>query len=105
VTDRQTDRNRATVWAALMRSIACKSLCVMLPRGTVQVDAKEDEARSYVFITQGWKKAKKLLVLIQGSETARAGEWARRYVVVHIDREFEFYNNCNIFLNFTTSRI
>lgn len=45
------------------------------------VDAKEDEARSYVFITQGWKKAKKLLVLIQGSETARAGEWARRVII------------------------
>ena len=47
------------------------------------MNAAKDEAHSYVFITRGWKTtSKKLLVLIHGSGAPRAGEWARKYVVV-----------------------
>ena len=60
------------------------------------MDAKEDEARSYVFVTPGWNTtARKLLVLIHGNGAPRAGEWARRCVVIHSYSEQSNFMNLN----------
>ena len=70
------------------------------------MDANNDEARSYVFVTPGWKtSARKFLVLIHGNGAPRAGEWARRYVVqIILSREpsFEFF--C-ILTSFNNARV
>ena len=50
---------------------------------SVQVDAGEDEARSFFFRSEDAMTCDKLLILIHGSGAVRAGQWARRYVHTH----------------------
>ena len=46
-----------------------------------QVDAKEDEGKSFIFMSENAMTCDKLMVLIHGSGVVRAGQWARRWVV------------------------
>ena len=45
----------------------------------LQVDAEENEVRSFFFLSEDALTCDKLLILIHGSGAVRAGQWARRY--------------------------
>ncbi|KAJ7369908.1 hypothetical protein OS493_035480 [Desmophyllum pertusum] len=45
----------------------------------VPVDAKEDESKSFIFMSDDAMTSDKLVILIHGSGVVRAGQWARRY--------------------------
>ncbi|XP_068740889.1 cotranscriptional regulator ARB2A homolog isoform X1 [Montipora capricornis] len=54
---------------------------VKLEKHFVPVDAKEDEARSFIFMSKCAMTSDKLMILIHGSGVVRAGQWARRLII------------------------
>lgn len=54
---------------------------VKLNKVTVPVDAKDDEATSFFFMSDDALKNDKLMILIHGSGVVRAGQWARRLII------------------------
>jgi len=48
----------------------------------LQVDAKEDEVTSFIFMSDDAMMKDKLMILIHGSGVVRAGQWARRYLIL-----------------------
>ncbi|XP_020629630.1 protein FAM172A-like [Orbicella faveolata] len=53
-----------------------------LPLTTLlQVDAKEDEVTSFIFMSDDAMMKDKLMILIHGSGVVRAGQWARRLII------------------------
>ena len=47
----------------------------------LQVDAKEGEGTSFIFMSDDAMTKDKLMILIHGSGVVRAGRWARRYSI------------------------
>ncbi|KAJ7369912.1 hypothetical protein OS493_035485 [Desmophyllum pertusum] len=50
---------------------------VKLKKHDVPVDAKEDESKSFIFLSDDAMTNDKLIILIHGSGVVRAGQWAR----------------------------
>lgn len=54
---------------------------VKLKRHLVPVDAKENESKSFFFMSDDAMTNDKLMILIHGSGVVRAGQWARRLII------------------------
>lgn len=52
-----------------------------LKKHFVPVEAKEDEAQSFIFMSEDALTCEKLMILIHGSGVVRAGQWARRLII------------------------
>ena len=44
-------------------------------------DDEQQPPRSFIFVSPGYEKKEKLLVLIHGSGVVRAGQWARKLII------------------------
>ena len=50
----------------------------------LQVDAEENEAKSFFFMSDDALTCDKLMILIHGSGVVRAGQWARRSLTITV---------------------
>lgn len=64
----------------------------------LQVDAKEDEGTSFIFMSDEAMTKDKLMILIHGSGVVRAGQWARRYLIQRVNKIFFFRKHKSLFL-------
>lgn len=63
----------------------------------LQVDAKEDEGTSFIFMSDEAMTKDKLMILIHGSGVVRAGQWARRYLIQRVNKIFFSANTSHYF--------
>ena len=59
----------------------------------LQFNPNKKQAKGFIFVSEKYEEAEKLLVLVHGSGVVKAGQWARRYSSM-----IQYFNHNQIFL-------